>query len=99
MPELSSRRDFLKQAAAGASLAALADAVLAGQSVPGATGLPTRVLGRTGDSSASPATSTPPSTAPCSTSRSTGTCQMPMNVMDASYRSVQKPVVPVRLEK
>ena len=49
MPDLSSRRDFLKQAAAGASLAALADAVLAGQSAASATGLPTRVLGRTGE--------------------------------------------------
>lgn len=47
MPEPSSRRKFLKQAAAGATLAALADAVLAGQSPEGATGLPTRVLGRT----------------------------------------------------
>jgi len=47
MAESTSRREFLKQAAAGATLAALADAVLAGQNPEGATGLPTRVLGRT----------------------------------------------------
>jgi predicted aldo/keto reductase-like oxidoreductase len=48
MPDPSSRREFLKQAAAGAALTAVADGVLAGQAGPGATGLPTRVLGRTG---------------------------------------------------
>ncbi len=48
MPQPSSRRDFLGQVAASASLAALANAVLAGQSSAGATGIPTRVLGRTG---------------------------------------------------
>jgi uncharacterized protein len=42
------RRDFLKQAAAGAALAALAEEVLAQTSTASATGLPTRVLGRTG---------------------------------------------------
>jgi predicted aldo/keto reductase-like oxidoreductase len=48
MPQSSSRRDFLGQVAASTSLAALANAVLAGQSPQGATGIPTRVLGRTG---------------------------------------------------
>ena len=42
------RRDFLKQAAAGATLAALAENVLAQTASPSATGMPTRVLGRTG---------------------------------------------------
>jgi aryl-alcohol dehydrogenase-like predicted oxidoreductase len=44
----ATRRDFLKQAAAGAAIAALADDVLAQTSPASATGLPTRVLGRTG---------------------------------------------------
>ena len=48
MSNPSSRREFLKQAAAGAALTAVADSVLAGQAGAGATGLPTRVLGRTG---------------------------------------------------
>jgi uncharacterized protein len=47
MSESSSRRKFLTQAAAGATVAALADAVLAGHGPEGAIGLPTRVLGRT----------------------------------------------------
>jgi aryl-alcohol dehydrogenase-like predicted oxidoreductase len=46
--DTSTRRDFLKQAAAGAALAALAEDVLAQTSSASATGLPTRVLGRTG---------------------------------------------------
>jgi uncharacterized protein len=44
----TTRRDFLKQAAVGATLAALAEDVLAQTSPASATGLPTRVLGRTG---------------------------------------------------
>ena len=44
----TTRRDFLKQAAAGATVAALSEDVLAQTSPAGATGLPTRVLGRTG---------------------------------------------------
>ena len=44
----TTRRDFMKQAAAGATLAALAEDVLAQTSSASATGLPTRVLGRTG---------------------------------------------------
>jgi len=44
----TTRRDFLKQAAVGATLAALAEEVLAQTSPASATGLPTRVLGRTG---------------------------------------------------
>jgi aryl-alcohol dehydrogenase-like predicted oxidoreductase len=47
--EETTRREFLVQAAAGATLAALAESVLAQQSSPSATGLPTRVLGRTGE--------------------------------------------------
>ena len=46
--EDTSRRDFLMQAAAGATVAALAESVLAQTSSPSATGVPTRVLGRTG---------------------------------------------------
>jgi uncharacterized protein len=42
------RRDFLKQAAAGATLAALAEKALAQTASASATGMPTRVLGRTG---------------------------------------------------
>jgi aryl-alcohol dehydrogenase-like predicted oxidoreductase len=42
------RRDFLKQAVAGATVAALAESVLAQTAPASATGLPTRVLGRTG---------------------------------------------------
>ena len=48
MHQPSSRREFLGQVALSASVAALADAVLAGQSPAGATGIPTRVLGCTG---------------------------------------------------
>jgi uncharacterized protein len=44
----TTRRDFLKQAAVGTTLAALAEEVLAQTSAASATGLPTRVLGRTG---------------------------------------------------
>jgi aryl-alcohol dehydrogenase-like predicted oxidoreductase len=44
----TTRRGFLKQAAAGATLAALTEEVLAQTSPASATGLPTRVLGRTG---------------------------------------------------
>jgi aryl-alcohol dehydrogenase-like predicted oxidoreductase len=44
----SSRRDFLKQSGAALSVAALADEVMAQTSSASATGLPTRVLGRTG---------------------------------------------------
>ncbi|HJR51173.1 MAG TPA: aldo/keto reductase [Gemmatimonadales bacterium] len=46
--EETTRREFLKQAAAGATLATLAENVLAQTSPASATGLPTRVLGRTG---------------------------------------------------
>ena len=46
--ERTTRRGFLKQAAVGATLAALAEEVLAQTSPASATGLPTRVLGRTG---------------------------------------------------
>jgi aryl-alcohol dehydrogenase-like predicted oxidoreductase len=44
----TTRREFLKQTAAGATLAALAESVIAQTSTASATGLPTRVLGRTG---------------------------------------------------
>ena len=44
----TTRREFLAQAAAGVTLAALAQDVLATQSTASATGLPTRALGRTG---------------------------------------------------
>jgi predicted aldo/keto reductase-like oxidoreductase len=44
----TNRRDFLKQAAVGATLAARAEEVLAQTSPASANGLPTRVLGRTG---------------------------------------------------
>jgi uncharacterized protein len=44
----TTRRDFLKRAAVGATLAALTEDVLAQTSPASATGLPTRVLGRTG---------------------------------------------------
>jgi len=46
--EDTTRRDFLMQAAAGATVAALAESVLAQTSSPSGTGIPTRVLGRTG---------------------------------------------------
>jgi aryl-alcohol dehydrogenase-like predicted oxidoreductase len=46
--EDATRREFLKQAAGGATIAALAESVLAQTSSPSATGMPTRVLGRTG---------------------------------------------------
>lgn len=45
----TTRRDFLKQAAAGATLAALAENVLAQTRSSSATGMPTRVLGRSGE--------------------------------------------------
>jgi aryl-alcohol dehydrogenase-like predicted oxidoreductase len=45
----TTRRDFLKQAAAGATVAALAENVLAQTRSSAATGMPTRVLGRTGE--------------------------------------------------
>jgi uncharacterized protein len=45
----TSRREFLKQAAAGVAMASLAEGVLESQSAASATGLPTRALGRTGD--------------------------------------------------
>jgi aryl-alcohol dehydrogenase-like predicted oxidoreductase len=44
----SSRRDFIHNAAAGLSAAALAEQVIAQTSPASATGMPTRVLGRTG---------------------------------------------------
>src|SRR4029077_8518264 len=44
----TTRRDFLKQAAAGATLAALTEDVLAQTSTASATGIPPRPLGRTG---------------------------------------------------
>ncbi len=44
----STRREFLTQAVAGVTLAALADDILASQQPASATGLPTRRLGRTG---------------------------------------------------
>jgi aryl-alcohol dehydrogenase-like predicted oxidoreductase len=47
--EETTRREFLAQAAAGATLATLAENVLAQTSSPSATGMPTRVLGRTGE--------------------------------------------------
>jgi predicted aldo/keto reductase-like oxidoreductase len=50
MPEKATRREFLKQAAVGAAAAGtLAQQVLAQTSPAGATALPTRVLGRTGE--------------------------------------------------
>jgi aryl-alcohol dehydrogenase-like predicted oxidoreductase len=49
MTDTSSRRQFLEQAALGMSVAALAESVLADQRPAGATGLPTRVLGRTAE--------------------------------------------------
>lgn len=45
----TTRREFLHQAAAGATLAALAENVLAQTRSSSATGMPTRVLGRTGE--------------------------------------------------
>jgi uncharacterized protein len=47
--DTTNRRDFLKQAAAAAALATLADDVLAETSTASASGLPTRILGRTGE--------------------------------------------------
>ena len=44
----TTRREFLKQAAAGVTIATLAQDVLASQRPASATGLPTRALGRTG---------------------------------------------------
>jgi aryl-alcohol dehydrogenase-like predicted oxidoreductase len=44
----TTRRDFIAQAAASAAWIALADAVVAGTLQPAGAGLPTRVLGRTG---------------------------------------------------
>jgi predicted aldo/keto reductase-like oxidoreductase len=46
--EKTNRRDFLKQAAVAAAVSTLADDVLAQTSTASATGMPTRVLGRTG---------------------------------------------------
>src|SRR5260370_27066604 len=46
--DATTRRDFLKRAAVGATLAALSEDVLAQTSPASATGLPTRVLGRPG---------------------------------------------------
>jgi aryl-alcohol dehydrogenase-like predicted oxidoreductase len=46
--EDTTRREFLRQAAAGAAVGALAESVLAQTSSASATGLPTRVLGRSG---------------------------------------------------
>jgi len=46
--EETTRRDFLKLSATGLTAAALAEEVIAQTSSPSATGLPTRVLGRTG---------------------------------------------------
>lgn len=45
----TTRREFLHQAAAGATLAALAENVLAQTRSSSATGMPTRVLGRSGE--------------------------------------------------
>jgi uncharacterized protein len=45
----TTRREFLRQAAAGAALATLASDVLASTSPAAETGLPTRILGRTGE--------------------------------------------------
>lgn len=47
--ERPSRREFLKRSAAAMSVAALAEQVIAQTSSATATGLPTRVLGRTGE--------------------------------------------------
>src|ERR1035441_192256 len=47
-PENSSRREFLQLAAATASVTTLAESVMAQTSSASATGLPTRILGRTG---------------------------------------------------
>lgn len=44
----SSRREFLQLAAASASASALAESVIAQTASPSATGMPTRLLGRTG---------------------------------------------------
>src|SRR2546430_13887104 len=47
MPHTTSRRDFVKRAAAGASVATLARRVIAQTSKASAAGVPTRELGRT----------------------------------------------------
>jgi aryl-alcohol dehydrogenase-like predicted oxidoreductase len=47
--EDTTRREFLTRAAAGATIAALAESVLAQTSSASSTGMPTRVLGRTGE--------------------------------------------------
>jgi aryl-alcohol dehydrogenase-like predicted oxidoreductase len=49
MTEHSTRREFLRQAAGAATVAGLAEAVLASTGEVSATGIPTRVLGRTGE--------------------------------------------------
>jgi hypothetical protein len=50
MSDQATRRDFLKQAAAGAAaVSALAQEVVAQTTAAGPGGLPTRVLGRTGE--------------------------------------------------
>src|SRR2546430_3016827 len=48
MPDKTSRRQFIKQATVTASAAALAEEVIAQTSSASATGIPTRVLGKTG---------------------------------------------------
>jgi predicted aldo/keto reductase-like oxidoreductase len=48
MPDKTSRRQFMKQATMAGSASALAEQVLAQTSSPSATGMPTRVLGKTG---------------------------------------------------
>ena len=47
MQNPSSRRDFVREATVAASVAALADQIIAQTSSASATGIPTRVLGRT----------------------------------------------------
>jgi len=47
MENPSSRRDFVREAAVAASVAALADQIIAQTSGASSTGMPTRILGRT----------------------------------------------------
>jgi predicted aldo/keto reductase-like oxidoreductase len=49
MAESSTRREFLQQAAGAATIAALAERVLASTAEASSTGIPTRELGRTGE--------------------------------------------------
>lgn len=49
MANQTTRRSFLHTAAGAATVAALADQVLASTSDPSAAGVPTRKLGRTGE--------------------------------------------------